>query len=82
MISLLTIILVPAVSHAADPEPALVHACAPWPNCQLDHLVISPGAPGTGLRPQERPGLQMQDMAPDRGRGSLRLPSNVNINPN
>jgi hypothetical protein len=26
--------------------------------------------------------LQMQDIAPDRGRGSLGLPSNVNINPN
>jgi len=55
-----------AVADDANPE----HTCEPWPNCQLDTLVIKPGAPNTGLRPQDvRPAAP-----PDQDRGSLRLP--------
>jgi len=60
-------------ARAEDKEPA--HGCEPWPNCQLDHLIITPGAPNTGLRPQGRaPGIEVQDKGPSEYRGSLRLP--------
>jgi hypothetical protein len=55
-----------AVADDANPQ----HTCEPWPNCQLDSLVIKPGAPNTGLRPQgARPAAP-----PDDDRGLLRLP--------
>jgi hypothetical protein len=55
-----------AVADDANPQ----HTCEPWPNCQLDSLVIKPGAPNTGLRSQAvRP-----NAPPDEDRGSLRLP--------
>ncbi|MDR3465187.1 MAG: hypothetical protein P4M07_04505 [Xanthobacteraceae bacterium] len=38
------------------------HSCEPWPNCQLDHLNIKPGAPNVGIRPQAMP--------PDGGTGA------------
>jgi hypothetical protein len=56
-----------AVADEANPP----HPCEPWPNCQLDSLVIKPGAPNTGLRPQ---GVRPSAPAPDEDRGSLRLP--------
>ena len=57
---------------ADDANPA--HTCEPWPNCQLDSLVIKPGAPNTGLRPQAvRPDAQQ----PAEDRGSLRLPKSA-----
>jgi hypothetical protein len=56
-----------AVADEANPQ----HTCEPWPNCQLDSLVIKPGAPNTGLRPQA---VRPNAPAPDEDRGSLRLP--------
>jgi hypothetical protein len=58
---------------AADAQ----HSCEPWPNCQLDSLVIKPGAPNTGLRPQ---GVRPNAPDPDEDRGSLRLPKSPSDN--
>jgi hypothetical protein len=71
------VVLIALLTAAKAEEQQPSHPCNPWPNCQLDRLVINPGAPNTGLRPQGRPGLQMQDAAPNQERGSLRLPSNT-----
>ena len=59
-----------AVADNANPP----HTCEPWPNCQLDSLVIKPGAPNTGLRPQA---VHPNAQEPEVDRGSLRLPKNA-----
>jgi len=56
-----------AIANDANPQ----HTCEPWPNCQLDSLVIKPGAPNTGLRPQA---VRPDAPQPGEDRGSLRLP--------
>jgi hypothetical protein len=58
---------------ADDTKPQ--HTCEPWPNCQLDSLVIKPGAPNTGLRPQA---IRPDALEPDKDRSSLRLPKSLN----
>ena len=58
---------------AEDPKPP----CTPQPTCEFSELIIKPGAPTPGLKPQDNvvPGLKIQGLQPSDLRNSYRLPN-------
>ena len=70
-VTLTTAVALPAV--ADDPKPP---KCEPQPTCEFDNLVIKPGAPTPGLKPQDKAvqGIDIQGKEPSEARGTYRLP--------
>lgn len=71
VIILLTLGSLPAA--ADDQKPS---KCEPQPTCEFGNLIIKPGAPTPGLKPQDKgpPGIDFQGNTPPDFRGSYRLP--------
>jgi hypothetical protein len=51
--------------------------CEPQPTCEFSNLVIKPGAPTPGIKPQDQttPGVNLQGKAPIELRDTYRLPN-------
>lgn len=50
--------------------------CEPQPTCEFSNLVIKPGAPTPGIKPQDQatPGVSLQGKLPTEFRDTYRLP--------
>jgi hypothetical protein len=51
--------------------------CQPQPTCEFSNLVIKPGAPTPGIKPQDQapPGVNLQGKLPTELRDTYRLPN-------
>jgi hypothetical protein len=51
--------------------------CEPQPTCEFSNLVIKPGAPTPGIKPQDQttPGVNLQGKLPIELRETYRLPN-------
>jgi hypothetical protein len=51
--------------------------CEPQPTCEFSNLVIKPGAPTPGIKPQDQttPGVNLQGKLPVELRETYRLPN-------
>lgn len=70
-------VMMTGAALAADKD-----TCQPQPYCRLEYIGISPGAPGTGLKPQgeppERgPGIIVNGIRPNDMRDTYRIPDKV-----
>jgi len=65
-----------ATSLPAFAEDPASKPCEPQPTCEFGNLVIKPGAPTPGVKPQDtlRNGIDMQSREPSDLRNSYRLP--------
>ena len=68
-----------ALVSAASPVRAMDRPkppCEPQPTCEFSNLVIKPGAPTPGIKPQDQatPGVSLQGKLPTELRDTYRLP--------